>query len=224
MSVISRKYLGAAFATLAATAAAYAQAVPEKYVVTGKAAERIADFNTINLATAQKLAETCEGLVANRNGGHTIMILDHDGNHVYLDRMDGLGYTNIVTAEMKARTALLSRRPSKYYMNRLVSDPTEELSQVPLGVYAVAGGLPIIVNKQLIGAIGVGGFGPNPPIWSDEICARNSLLEVFGPPVPPLLEDLPAHHASPGRFSPTQPAKSNLPAEDRKSTRLNSSH
>lgn len=191
----------------------FGQNIPEKFVVTGKAAEKIEDFTTINLATAQRLAETCEALVAPRGGGHTIIVLDHDGNHVYMDRMDGLGYTNIVTAEMKARTALLGRRPSKYYMNRLVKDPTEELSQVQLGLYPVAGGLPIVVNKQLIGAIGVGGFGPNPPVWSDEICAYNSLLQVIGPPVPPLLEDLPAHHASPSRFASATPPKSTLSSE-----------
>ncbi len=34
----------------------------------------------------------------------SIYILDNDGNHVYMHRMDGQGYLNIVTAEMKART------------------------------------------------------------------------------------------------------------------------
>ena len=200
-------------AALALAALACGQTVPEKFVVTGKAAERLMDFSSINLATAQQLAETCEGLVANRNGGHTIIVLDHDGNHVYLDRMDGLGYTNIVTAEMKARTALLAKRPSKYYMNQLVHDPSDIYTQNELNLYAVAGGLPIIINKQLIGAIGVGGFGPNPPVWSDEICARTSLENVLGMPQPALLEDLPAHHASPGRFAATMTPTTNLPSD-----------
>ena len=43
----------------------------------------------------------------------SIMVLDNDGNHVYMDRMDGQGYLNIVTAEMKARTALLLRAPAR---------------------------------------------------------------------------------------------------------------
>jgi uncharacterized protein GlcG (DUF336 family) len=198
---------------LALCALASGQAVPEKFVVSGKAAEQLMDFNTINLATAQKLTETCEALVSNRNGGHTIIVLDHDGNHVYLDRMDGLGYTNIVTAEMKARTALLGKRPSKYYMNQLERDTTTIYTQNAMSLYAVAGGLPIIINKQLIGAIGVGGFGPNPPVWSDEICARTSLEQVLGMPQPALLEDLPAHHASPGRLNATATPKPSVPAE-----------
>ena len=100
-----------------------AQRVPEKFLVTGKAAERIQDFTTINLATAQRIAEACEGYSAVRGGQQSIMVLDNDGNHVYMNRMDGQGYTNIVTAEMKARTALLTQGPSKAVMAR---DPNQE--------------------------------------------------------------------------------------------------
>jgi len=205
-------------ATLAFSAAALAQPVPDKFVVTGKAAEKILDSTTINLATAQRIAETCEGLVAPRGGEHTIMILDHDGNHVYMDRMDGQGYTNVVTAEFKARTALLTRGPSKAVMNRVARDPSQEAYEVQLGLYPVAGGLPIIINKQLIGAVGIGGFPPNPPVWSDEICARTSLLEVIGPDIPPLIEDVRAPRRGRGaaqapQFAGSGAPKSSLPAE-----------
>jgi len=192
---------------------ACAQTVPEKFVVSGKAAARIHDFTTINLATAQRIAETCEALVVARaakrsyerdkdgnviyppqiNGEapqHTIMVLDNDGNHVYFDRMDGQGYTNVVTAEMKARTALLTREPSKATMNRVARDPNQEAYEVQLGLYPVAGGLPIVVNNQTIGYVGAGGYRPNPPVWSDEICVHKAMLEVLGPSVPPLLEDV----------------------------------
>ena len=131
---------------------ALAQSVPEKFVVSGKAAVTIKDHTTINLATAQKIAETCESLVAARgekrsverdrdgnpvypiqiNGEapqHTIIVLDNDGNHVYFDRMDGQGYTNVVTAEMKARTALLTRAPSKATMNRVARNPNDEIGR-----------------------------------------------------------------------------------------------
>src|SRR5579872_4579640 len=39
---------------------AFAQNVPEQFVVSGKAAEKIQDFSTINVATAQRIAESCE--------------------------------------------------------------------------------------------------------------------------------------------------------------------
>ncbi len=170
--------------------AAFGQTVPAQFVVSGKAAEKTHDFTTINLATAERIAETCEQAVTAHGGGaHTIMILDKAGNHVYMDRMDGQGYVNIVTAEMKARTALMGREPSKSFANRVSQDPTQEDGLIQLGVYPVSGGLPIIINQQLIGVIGVGGYQPRPPEWSDEICAHTALEKVIGPSVPPLLAD-----------------------------------
>src|SRR6202171_1777297 len=181
----------AAAGAIALCAVALAQTVPEQFVVSGKTAEKIQDFTTINLATAERIADVCEKAATAEGVQISIMVLDNDGNHVYMDRMDGQGYLNIITADMKARTALIDRAPSKLRMNRVIEDPTQELQQMQLGMFANSGGLPIVVNKQLIGAVGVGGSAPHPPVWSDEICAHKALIEVIGPSVPPLAEDLP---------------------------------
>src|SRR5215471_5241421 len=179
-----------AVAMFAATAAA--QTLPAQFVISGETAKRIHDFTTINLATAQRIAETCEDLARKEGVAVSVYILDNDGNHVYMDRMDGQGYLNIVTAEMKARTALMDRQPSKLRMNQVIEDPTRELQYMQLGLFANSGGLPIVVNKQMIGAVGVGGSAPRVPVWSDEICAHKALTEVLGPSVPPLEKDVPA--------------------------------
>jgi glc operon protein GlcG len=146
------------------------------------------------------------------------MVLDNDGNHVYMDRMDGQGYLNIITADMKARTALGGREPSKNRMNTVLQDPNEEFRQIQLGFFANSGGLPIVVNKQLIGVVGVGGSAPCPPVWSDEICGHKALAEVIGPTVAPLVQDLPRQNANRGSapvptFAAATPPKSTLPAE-----------
>jgi glc operon protein GlcG len=204
---------------IALDGAAFAQNVPEQFVVSGKAAEKIQDFTTINLATAQRIADSCEKAAAAENVQISIMVLDKEGNHVYMDRMDGQGYLNIVTADMKARTALTRREPSKIAMNRVIQDPTQELQLIQLGFFANSGGLPVLVNKQLIGAVGVGGSAPRVPVWSDEICAHKALVEVIGPSVPPLVEDLPPRpNPNPGnapvpRFAAATTPKSTLPAE-----------
>ena len=130
---------------------------------------------------------SCEKAATAQGVQISIMVLDKEGNHVYMDRMDGQGYLNIITADMKARTALLGREPSKNRMNRVIQDPTQEFQEIQLGLFANSGGLPIVVNKQLIGAVGVGGSAPHPPVWSDEICAHKALAEVIGPSVPPLV-------------------------------------
>lgn len=209
----------AAAGAIALGHAAFAQNVPSQFVVSGKAAEQIQDFTTINLATAERIAESCEKLATAQGVAISIMILDNDGNHVFMDRMDGQGYLNIVTAEMKARTALWGREPSKNRMNRVIQDPTQEFQQIQLGFFPNSGGLPIAVNKQLIGAVGVGGSAPRVPVWSDEICAHKALTEVIGPSVPPLVQDLPPRqNPTPGtapvpRFVPAAPPASRLPAE-----------
>jgi glc operon protein GlcG len=212
--------LGLALAgALALGGAALAQNVPEQFVVSGKAAERIQDFTTINLATAERIATACEKAAATEGVQITVMVLDSAGNHVYMDRMDGQGYLNIITADMKARTALQTRAPSKLLMNSVIEDPNTELQRIQLGLFTNSGGLPIVVNKQLIGAVGVGGSAPHPPVWSDEICAHKALTEVIGASVAPLAQDLPPRaNPNPGnapvpKFAVAAPPKSNVPSE-----------
>src|SRR5437870_7545133 len=187
---------GLLWAALAFTATASAQNLPSKFVISGETAKKIHDFTTINLATAERLAETCENLARKEGVAISVYVLDNDGNHVYMHRMDGQGYLNIVTAEMKARTALMGREASKTRMNRVIQNPDAELQQIQLGFFPNSGGLLIIVNDQLIGAIGVGGSAPRVAQgWSDEICAHKAMTEVLGPQ-PPLVEDLPPRAAA----------------------------
>ena len=179
-------------ATIAFAGVALAQNVPAQFVVSGKAAEQIQDFTTINLATAERIAEACQRLAAAEGVAISIMVLDNDGNHVYMDRMDGQGYLNIITAEMKARTALMQRAPSKFVMNQVTQNPSAELQRIQLGLFPNSGGLPVVINKQMIGAIGIGGSAPRVPVWSDEICGHKAMQEVLGASnVAPLIEDLP---------------------------------
>jgi glc operon protein GlcG len=220
---VSSRWLGLALAAASVIGlggVARAQNVPEQFVVTGKAAEKIQDFATINLSTAERIAESCEKAATAQGVQISIIVLDKDGNHVYFDRMDGQGYLNIVTAEMKARTALMIRAPSKVLMNRAIQEPMTELQFIQLGEFANSGGLPIAVNKQMIGFVGVGGSAPKPPVWSDEICGHKALEEVFGASnVPPLVEDLPARpNPNAGktpvpRFASANPPKSTLAAD-----------
>ena len=211
--------LGLALAGVFAWGVAQAQNVPEQYVVTGKAAQKIQDYSTINLATAERIAESCEKAATTQGVQISVIVLDKDGNHVYFDRMDGQGYLNIITAEMKARTALALRAPSKTLMNRTIQDPMSELQFIQLGEFANSGGLPIAVNNQMIGFVGVGGSAPRPPVWSDEICGHKGLQEVFGDSVPPLVEDVPpAPNPNAGKtpvpkFAPAAAPKSVLPAD-----------
>src|SRR5438093_7958122 len=184
-------FAGLVLAVLVFAITAQAQNSTSQFVIGGETAKKIHDFSTSNLATAERIAEKCEDLARKEGVAISVYILDNDGNHVYMHRMDGQGYLNIVTAEMKARTALLSRAPSKARMNQVIQNPDSELQQIQIGFFPNSGGLPIIVNDQLIGAVGVGGSAPRvAQRCRDEICAHKAMTEVLVPH-PPLLQDMP---------------------------------
>lgn len=219
-AILEMRFVAAALAALAFSALSFAQSVPEQFIISGAAAEKIHDYTTINLATAERLVETCEAAAKTQGVQISMIVLDNDGNQIYMDRMDGQGYLNIITADMKARTALMLRAPSKTVMNAALKDPPRELQFIQLNEFPNSGGLPIIVNKQMIGAVGVGGSAPKPPTWSDEICGHKAMTEVFGAAnVAPLIEDLPPRQnsnpdpAPVPRFATATPPKTSLPAD-----------
>ena len=206
-----------AIAAVSVTCAARAQDVPSEFVVSGAAAAATLDSGAINLATARAIGSTCARIAEERGTAVSVYILDNAGNHVYVHRMDGQVWTNVATAEMKARTAFRLRAPSKSLMNQATRNQAVEWREMDLGLFSNAGGLPIIANDRLIGAIGVGGSAPRlAELWSDEYCAHNAMAEVLGPQ-PPLLEDLPrqrpADQLPTARFRAEAPPESSLPPE-----------
>jgi glc operon protein GlcG len=167
--------------------------VPEEFRLSGKAAERLHDHISINLATAEKLAAACEAIAKKNNSQVVVVILDPQGLPVLLRRMDGEGHIQITATQQKALTALRTRAPSRVLNNRNVQDPFTNQNMSGYGLTTQEGGLPIIVNGQLIGAIGVGGIPPaeRNATYGEEMCARDALEAVIGKQ-PPLLPDLAA--------------------------------
>ena len=178
----------AAAATVLVGAAIGAES--DKFVIRGDAAKQLLEQNSINIATAEAIAKACID-EANKEGVKvSIAIYDQYGEPVYMYRMDGQAKVAIDTAMMKARTVVNTRQPSKATMNQVLSGRSSELRQYSFGNFANSGGLPIVINgNQMIGAIGVGGSAPNPPAWSDEICAWRAMTKVLGPQ-PALLPDI----------------------------------
>jgi uncharacterized protein GlcG (DUF336 family) len=161
--------------------------VPSQFVQTGQAAKNLHDDHIINAETAEKIGKACVELAKKQGVGVSVIILDQFGNTVYYYKMDGQTYNNQHTGELKAKAALLRRGPTHELQN-MVRGNTDLLMQwYYLGFFTNSGGLPIIVNDNMIGAIGVGGSAPT-PTWSDEICAHNALEQVLGPQ-PPLTAD-----------------------------------
>ena len=160
----------------------------------GPAAAKIMEKNQINFATAKALGDHCVAEAASKGMGVSVVIIDQFGVISYYARGDGQGKTNTESALWKAKTVLNTRAASKAQMNAVRTGATSESRVIWQGNFANAGGLPIIVDGQFLGAIGVGGMAAQPGVWSDEICGHNALTAVLGPQ-PALLPDLPNPYA-----------------------------
>ena len=85
----------------------------------------------------------------------TIVIVDDGGHPLALERLDGCAPISAYIATEKARTSALGRRESKGY-EEMVNGGRHAFLSAPL-LTSLEGGVPIIVDDQVIGAVGVSG-------------------------------------------------------------------
>jgi glc operon protein GlcG len=89
----------------------------------------------------------------------TIAIVDDGGHPLALERLDGAAPVSAYIATEKARTSAMGRRPSGDYEEMIKAGRNAFLS-APLGAM-LEGGVPIVVDGQVIGAVGVSGVKSN---------------------------------------------------------------
>jgi glc operon protein GlcG len=154
--------------------------IPPQFIISPEDGARIHDHLSVASEVAERLSHICQANAKMHGGSATIVILDPYGRLVHEHRMDGQSYINQKAAEKKAMTALLTREPSHVLTNRAFDDVSTLIRMDQFGLNVQEGGLPIIVNDQLIGAIGVGG-GAGGAAYGEERCAHDALQEVFGP-------------------------------------------
>jgi uncharacterized protein GlcG (DUF336 family) len=105
------------------------------------------DVQTI-LAAAQKHAHEHKWAV-------TISVVDDGGHLLGLVRLDGAAPISAQISPAKARTAALGRRESKGY-EEVINQGRYAFLSVPLEGM-LEGGVPIVVNNDVVGAVGVSG-------------------------------------------------------------------
>jgi uncharacterized protein GlcG (DUF336 family) len=89
---------------------------------------------------------------------HVFAVVDGGGNLIAFEKADLAGNASITIAQAKAASSATFRVPTKVYQDRLAAGETFILG-LP-GMVPAAGGVPIVVNGKLIGAIGVSGGTP----------------------------------------------------------------
>jgi glc operon protein GlcG len=107
----------------------------------------------------------------------SLYIIDNAGEFVHVERMDGQVSEDMRTALLKAQTALKTREPTSIREAQLKNNPAGwPRSAEFYGLFTVSGGLPIVVDGQMIGAIGVSGVADG----GNESCAIEGLKATFG--------------------------------------------
>jgi glc operon protein GlcG len=101
-----------------------------------------------------KMAAACKAEAEKQKWNVTIAIVDDGGVLLYLERMEGAGPTTAEVATAKAKTSAITRRPSKFWEDRVKDRPA--FMNFP-GVLQIQGGLPIMYQGECVGAIGVSG-------------------------------------------------------------------
>lgn len=85
----------------------------------------------------------------------SIVFVDGGANLVYAERMDGALIAGVEVARRKARSAVLYQRPTKVFEEMLAGGRMAILS-LPEAM-PLEGGIPLLVDGKLVGAIGVSG-------------------------------------------------------------------
>jgi len=109
---------------------------------------------TLTAADVQKMVAACKSEATKNKWSVCIAVVDEGGYLLYLERLDGAGPVTAEVATEKAVTAARTRRPTKFWEDRLKERPA--FMKFP-GVLPLQGGVPVLYQNECVGAIGVSG-------------------------------------------------------------------
>ena len=112
----------------------------------------------ITLNVAMKIAAAAEAEANRRHLTAVIVVVDDGGHPLLLHRLDHTQVASVEVGIGKARTAAIFRRPSKDFEDQIKQGRIASLA-LP-GATPLQGGVPIVYQGQVIGAIGVSGESP----------------------------------------------------------------
>jgi glc operon protein GlcG len=112
----------------------------------------------LNLEDVTRIVAACHEEALRNQWAVTIAVADDGGHPLALERLDGCPQISAYIAQGKARSAALGRRETRLYEEMINAGRTSFLS-VPLDSM-LEGGVPIIIDGQVIGAVGVSGAKP----------------------------------------------------------------
>lgn len=114
------------------------------------------DKKSLSLEAARLAMSACEKEAARGGWRVVIAVVDDGGHPILVQRLDGAQISSIDTAVGKARAAVAWKRPTRLLEESVNGGRTAFLS-VSQGMAILQGGIPIEIDGQVIGAIGVSG-------------------------------------------------------------------
>jgi glc operon protein GlcG len=112
----------------------------------------------ISLETAKKVTAPALAEAAKNNWTMAVAIVDPAGNLVYYEKMDNTQLGSATIAVEKARTAATFKRPTQAFQDALAKGAENwRILSLP-GVVAAEGGIPLVIDGKIVGAIGVSGM------------------------------------------------------------------
>lgn len=140
------------------------------FVQDASATQLTRDIKLISSAGARALVDGCAAWAEKNKQTVAIAVLDWGGNLIESHAMEGAAPNAIDTALLKAKSALRWRRPTSE-TNKMVRTG-ENLAPTFMNDFPQPGALPIVLNGQVIGAIGVSSA-------EGEKCAQAAIDAVF---------------------------------------------
>src|SRR5205814_9508469 len=132
---------GRIIATLMAVASSHAQIVEKK---------------SLNLDGAKKAISAAVDYAKKNNApGGVVAVVDEGGNLMALERLDGTFAMGATISIGKARTAVLFKKPTRVF-EELINKGRTAMTALD-GFTPLIGGIPIVIDGQVVGAVGVSG-------------------------------------------------------------------
>jgi len=117
---------------------------------------QVVEKKSLNLDGAKKtIAAAVEYAKKNNAPGGVIAIVDEGGNLMALERLDGTFAMGATISIGKARTAVLFKKPTRFF-EELINKGRTAMTAVD-GFTPLIGGIPIIIDDQVVGGVGVSG-------------------------------------------------------------------
>jgi glc operon protein GlcG len=125
---------------------------------TAGASDVVVDRKALSLAAARRIVAAAEKEAAARGVGVVIVVVDGAGSIIELARMDSAQVASVNVGIGKARTAAIYRRPSREFEEQVRNGRVAALALAD--ATPLQGGVPVIVDGQVVGAVGVSGDTP----------------------------------------------------------------